>query len=73
MCDFRKSQTKDTYVAQQMRYLGYYGCPYCWGGIGMWGAGTYPYAMVLGYDYGVDRAQLRFLRRIEPAKGVGPA
>jgi len=44
----------------EMRYLGYYGYPYYWGGRGMWGAGMYPYAMYPGYDYGassVERAR----------------
>ena len=38
------------------QYLDYYGYPYYWGGVGMWGAGLYPYAMAPGYvGYGVDR------------------
>jgi PRC-barrel domain len=41
------------------QYLGYYGYPYYWGGVGMWGEGLYPYAMVPGYapGYGVDRVE----------------
>ena len=30
-------------------YLTYYGYPYYWGGMGMWGEGMVPYAMVPGY------------------------
>ncbi len=41
----------------EVQYLGYYGYPYYWGGVGMWGDGLYPYAMVPGYaGYGIDRA-----------------
>jgi hypothetical protein len=37
------------------QYLGYYGYPYYWGGVGMWGPGLYPYAMDPGFvGYGVD-------------------
>ena len=32
-----------------MRYLGYYGYPYYWGGAGLWGAGAYPNMMMPGY------------------------
>ena len=40
------------------QYMGYYGYPYYWDGMGMWGEGLYPYAMVPGYaGYGVDRAE----------------
>ena len=39
------------------QYLGYYGYPYYWDGAGMWGEGLYPYAMVPGYAYGVDRVE----------------
>lgn len=31
------------------QYMGYYGYPTYWGGVGMWGEGLYPYAMVPGY------------------------
>jgi hypothetical protein len=31
------------------QYMGYYGYPYYWGGVGMWGEGLYPYAMTPGY------------------------
>ena len=38
--------------------LGYYGYPYYWGGLGMWGDGLYPYAMVPGYaGFGVDQVE----------------
>lgn len=33
----------------EMRYLGYYGYPYYWGGAGLWGAGLYPNMMMPGY------------------------
>ena len=40
------------------QYLGYYGYPYYWGGVGMWGGGLYPYDMSPGYTgQRVDRAQ----------------
>jgi hypothetical protein len=32
-----------------MRYLGYYGYPYYWGGAGLWGGGVYPNMMVPAY------------------------
>ncbi len=33
----------------EMRYLGYYGYPYYWGGAGIWGGGMYPNMMLPGY------------------------
>lgn len=33
----------------EMQYLGYYGYPYYWGGIGYWGGGMYPNLMMPGY------------------------
>ncbi len=30
----------------ELQYLGYYGYPSYWGGVGMWGAGMYPFAVV---------------------------
>ena len=33
----------------EMRYLGYYGYPYYWGGAGLWGGGIYPNMMVPAY------------------------
>ncbi len=33
----------------EMRYLGYYGYPYYWGGAGLWGGGTFPGMMLSGY------------------------
>lgn len=33
----------------EMRYLGYYGYPYYWGGSGLWGMGAYPSLMLTGY------------------------
>jgi hypothetical protein len=40
------------------QYLGYYGYPYYWNGVGMWGEGLYPYAMVPGYaGYALDRVE----------------
>ncbi|MDQ2916375.1 MAG: PRC-barrel domain-containing protein [Pseudomonadota bacterium] len=37
----------------EIRYLGYYGYPYYWGGAGLWGAGAYPGAMMMpGYFAG---------------------
>lgn len=32
----------------EMRYLGYYGYPYYWGGAGLWGMGAYPSLMMTG-------------------------
>ncbi len=34
----------------EMRYLGYYGYPYYWGGAGLWGGGLYPNMMLPGYS-----------------------
>ncbi len=40
------------------QYMTYYGYPTYWGGLGMWGAGMYPDAMVPGYaGYGADRVE----------------
>ena len=40
------------------QYLSYYGYPYYWGGLGMWGEGLYPYATFPGYaGYGTDRVE----------------
>src|SRR5450631_379901 len=33
----------------EIRYLGYYGYPYYWGGAGLWGGGSYPTMMMPGY------------------------
>lgn len=33
----------------EIRYLGYYGYPFYWGGGGLWGAGAYPNLMMPGY------------------------
>ena len=33
----------------EIRYLGYYGYPFYWSGIGLWGAGTYPNMSMGGY------------------------
>ena len=33
----------------EMRYLGYYGYPFYWGGAGLWGGGAYPNMMLPGY------------------------
>lgn len=33
----------------EIRYLGYYGYPYYWGGIGFWGGGLYPSMMMPNY------------------------
>ena len=42
----------------EVEYLGHYGYPYYWGGMGLWGEGLYPYAMAPGYaDDGVDRIE----------------
>ncbi len=34
----------------EIQYLGYYGYPYYWGGVGLWGGGIYPAMMVPGYE-----------------------
>jgi hypothetical protein len=40
------------------QYFTYYGYPYYWGGLGMWGDGLYPYTMYPGYaGYGSDRVE----------------
>jgi len=33
----------------ELRYLGYYGYPFYWGGAGLWGGGTYPTMMMPSY------------------------
>ncbi len=33
----------------ETHYLGYYGYPAYWGGAGLWGGGTYPSMMLMGY------------------------
>jgi hypothetical protein len=38
----------------EMRYLGYYGYPYYWGGAGLWGMGAYPSLMMTGYGGRVE-------------------
>ena len=41
----------------EMAYTGYYGYPYYWGGLGLWGGGLYPDMMLLGYGgYGSPTA-----------------
>lgn len=43
---------------KEEQFLEHYGYPYYWGGVGMWGGGLYPYAMVPGFaGYGVDAAE----------------
>lgn len=34
----------------EIRYLGYYGYPYYWGGIGLWGGEAYPSMLMTGYS-----------------------
>ncbi len=44
----------------EMRYLGYYGYPYYWGGMGLWGAGAYPSMMLAGFgDFGATSPEPR--------------
>lgn len=39
----------------EIRYSGYYGYPYYWGGAGLWGGGMYPDLMLAGYSgFGSD-------------------
>lgn len=39
-------------------YLGYYGYPAYWGGMGLWGEGLYPYALEPGFaGYSIDQAE----------------
>jgi hypothetical protein len=45
----------------EIEYLGYYGYPTYWGGVGMWGEGLYPYAMVPGYAGFEDDREARAL------------
>ena len=58
----------------EMRYLGYYGYPYYWGGAGLWGGGSYPNMMVPAYGGFVEtphstqsKAEKSFARA-EPAR-----
>ena len=50
----------ETPVSRQyeVRYLGYYGYPFYWGGGGLWGAGLYPSMMMPGYA-GFDSQAVR--------------
>lgn len=41
----------------EMRYLGYYGYPFYWGGAGLWGGGAYPGAMLTGAGYDKSGAE----------------
>jgi len=41
----------------EIRYLGYYGYPYYWGGAGLWGGGAFPGAMLAGSAYGGSDAE----------------
>ena len=42
----------------EMQYHSYYGYPYYWGGLGLWGGGMYPYMMYPSdADFGVSRAE----------------
>jgi hypothetical protein len=41
----------------ETEYLGYYGYPNYWGGVGMWGEGLYPYAMAPGYSGGMGHVE----------------
>ena len=44
---------------EEMRYHGYYGYPYYWGGAGIWGLGAYPGMMLSGGGYlGADAGYL---------------
>lgn len=38
----------------EIRYLGYYGYPFYWGGGGLWGAGTYPNMIMPDYSTPLD-------------------
>jgi hypothetical protein len=50
----------------EIRYLGYYGYPFYWGGVGLWGAGTYPNMSMGGVDGFVStpHAELSSLEKI---------
>jgi hypothetical protein len=61
----------------EMRYLGYYGYPYYWGGAGLWGAGAFPGMMLSGYGgfgsmpYGVRPEAQEASARAEAARHQG--
>jgi len=46
----------------EIRYLGYYGYPYYWGGSGVWGQCAYPGMMRTGSAYGMSDAVYRRVR-----------
>jgi hypothetical protein len=46
----------------EIRYLGYYGYPYYWGGSGVWGQCGYPGMMRTGLAYGMSDAVYRRVR-----------
>jgi len=43
-----------------MHLLGYYGYPFYWGGLGLWGADAYPGMMLTGVGYGGAEAEAQF-------------
>ena len=57
----------DKPVSQQheAQYLSYYGYPGYWGGIGLWGAGMYPYGMVSGVTGLPDASAERAMAKAE--------
>jgi hypothetical protein len=46
----------------EIRYLGYYGYPYYWGGPGVWGQCAYPGMMLTSSAYGMSDAAYRRVR-----------
>lgn len=41
----------------EVQYAGYYGYPYYWGGMGLWGSGNYPGLMATDWGFGDEELQ----------------
>jgi hypothetical protein len=64
----------DTPVSRQheMRYYDYFGYPYYWGGVGLWGAGYYPGAAMTGDGDG--RTDAEYLAAdVDRVRATGPS
>ena len=56
----------------EMRYLGYYGYPYYWAGLGLWGGGAYPFMMMpdfAGVEPILDAGQVQAEKAYAQAEG----
>jgi hypothetical protein len=60
-------------LGDQIRYLGYYGYPYYWGGSCVWGQCAYPGMMLTGSAYGMSDAVYRRVRASNERIAAGTA